>query len=65
MNLYITGKDAPFGVCPLIRVPDTHGKLIDANVLAKKMAERGWKHPDSTIHEFVEDDLPAVIPASR
>lgn len=35
-------------------------KYIDAEVLVKKMQERGWRHPDETIREFVEDDLPAA-----
>ena len=49
--------------CPLIEVPEPHGRLIDADVLQKRMIEYGWHHPDSTVHEFLEDDAPTVIEA--
>lgn len=34
--------------------------LIRRGVIKERMIARGWKHPDSTVTEFVEDDLPAV-----
>ncbi len=46
-------------------LPKGHGRLIDADELAKRMSEYGWHHPDSTIHEFVEDDLPTIIEADK
>ena len=46
--------------CPLVEIPP-HGRLIDADALQKRMIDYGWKHPDSTIHEFLEDDAPTII----
>ena len=34
-------------------------KYIDADDLKEQMVKYGWKHSDSTVHEFV-DDLPSV-----
>lgn len=34
-------------------------KYIEADELKEQMIKYGWKHPDSTVHEFVED-LPAA-----
>lgn len=45
-------------------LPKGHGRLIDANALAKRMTEYGWHHSDSTVHEFV-DDLPTIIEADK
>ena len=45
-------------------LPKGHGRLIDANILAKRMIEYGWKHIDSTVHEFVED-APTIIEADK
>lgn len=50
--------------CPLTEIPQ-HGRLIDADELMTKMIEYGWHHPDSTVHEFVEDELHTVIPADK
>lgn len=50
--------------CPLVPVPP-HGRLIDADALQKRMIDYGWKHPDSTVHEFLEDDAPTIIEAEE
>ena len=34
-------------------------KYINADNLKQQMIKYGWKHPDSTVHEFV-DDMPAA-----
>lgn len=34
--------------------------LVMRGVIKERMIARGWKHPDSTVTEFVEDDIPAV-----
>lgn len=46
-------------------LPKGHGDLTDKDILAKRMIEYGWHHPDSTVHEFIEDDLPAIIEADK
>ena len=43
-------------------LPKGHGRLIDADKLQKDMIKYGWKHPDSTVHEYVED-RPTIIEA--
>jgi len=34
-------------------------KYINADEIKQQMIKYGWKHPDSTVHEFV-DDLPSA-----
>jgi predicted RNA-binding Zn-ribbon protein involved in translation (DUF1610 family) len=34
-------------------------KYINADVLKQQMLKYGWRHPDSTVYEFV-DDMPAA-----
>ena len=34
-------------------------KYINADELKEQMVKYGWKHPDSTVHEFV-DDMPSA-----
>lgn len=46
-------------------LPKGHGDLTDKDILAKRMIEYGWHHPDSTVHEFIEDDLPTIIEADK
>lgn len=48
-----------------IQLPKGHGRLIDADALAKRMTEYGWHHPDSTVHEFIDDDCPTIIEADK
>lgn len=51
--------------CPIVaEIPDKHGRLIDADVLKRKMIDYGWKHPDSTVTEFV-DDIPTILEATE
>ena len=52
--IFVNGKVLPKG----------HGRLVDADALAKRMAEYGWHHSDSTVHEFV-DDFPTIIEADK
>lgn len=49
--------------CPLIEIPEPHGRLIDADALMKRM----WEETDCMISvpaTFVRD-APTVIPASK
>lgn len=49
--------------CPLIEIPEPHGRLIDADALMKRM----WEETDCMISvpaTFVRD-APTVIPASE
>lgn len=52
---------APYGFrnsdCPLVEIPTPHGRLIDANEVKGKMLKYGFKAPDMTVTEFVEDVL--------
>ena len=36
-------------------------KYINADQLKEQMVKYGWKHPDSTVHEFVDDMPPANV----
>ena len=58
-----TRKTGRLEDCPLVEIPTPHGRLIDADALMEKMIAYGWEHPDSTVHEFLEDDAPTIIEA--
>lgn len=49
--------------CPLRKIFTPHGRLIDANELKQKMIKYGFKAPDMTVTEFIEDELTAIIEA--
>jgi len=36
-------------------------KYINADILKEEMIRYGWKHPDSTVQEFIEDIHPAGV----
>ena len=52
--------------CPLVEVPTPHGRLIDADVLKKKVYEMDWGtkyYPDKFMDEIVH--APAIIEAEE
>lgn len=49
--------------CPLAEIPTSHGRLIDANEIREKMKKYGFKAPDMTVSEFIEDEITTIIEA--
>lgn len=52
--------------CPLIEVPEPHGRLIDADAVFDNLERTGWyNNADRDIAEDLVLDAPTVIPASE
>ena len=54
-----------FNDCPLIEISIPHGRLVDEKELKKKLNYYGFRAPDMTIHELIEDELTTVIEAEE
>ena len=51
--------------CPLIKVPEPHGRLIDADAVFDNLERTGWyDNADRDIAEDLVLDAPTFIPAS-
>ena len=65
MDTYVHDPENKHEECPLIEIPDNHGRLIDADALKKK---HHWTD-DFYETEYVEvediDDAPTIIPADE
>ena len=48
---------------PMIEVPTPHGALVDINEVKNKMLKYGFKAPDMTVTEFIEDELTIILEA--
>jgi hypothetical protein len=48
---------------PLTEIPTPHGRLIDASEVKHKMLTFGFKAPDMTKNELLEDEITTVIKA--
>ena len=46
---------------PMIEVPTPHGALVDINEVKNKMLKYGFKAPDMTVTEFIEDELTIIL----
>lgn len=76
-NAYIcTAKGSPVSLqiylcdkkpcdCQLAEIPTSHGRLIDANEIREKMKKYGFKAPDMTVSEFIEDEITTIIEAEE
>ena len=53
--------------CPLIEVPDGHGRLIDADALREEWLENGENEYVYDTNSFLDsiDDAPTIIPADK
>ena len=52
--------------CPLVEVPEPHGRLIDADAVFDNLERTGWyDNADRDIAEDLVLDAPTVIPASE
>lgn len=47
------------------QLPNGHGKLVDANECNEKMIKYGFRAPDMTVTEFVEDVLTTATPEDK
>ena len=50
---------------PSIEIPEQNGKLVNIREVRDKMIKYGFTAPDMTVTEFVEDELTAVLEASK
>ena len=60
MDTYVHDPENKHEECPLIEIPDNHGRLIDADALMKRM----WEETDCMISvpaTFVRD-APTILP---
>ena len=68
-NIGINGHyfidDLNAGKVPSIEIPEQNGKLVNIREVRDKMIKYGFTAPDMTVTEFVEDELTAVLEASK
>lgn len=49
--------------CPVRIIESPHGALVDINEVKNKMLKYGFKAPDMTVTEFIEDELTIILEA--
>ena len=65
MDTYVHDPENKHKECPLIEIPDNHGRLIDADALIVELMDRGVEGLQTgDWHEIQQAvaDAPAVIP---
>lgn len=51
--------------CPLVEIPTPHGRLIDADEVKRKMLKFGFRAPDMTKTELLEDEITTIVEAEE
>lgn len=50
---------------PSIDIPKSHSIIRELDEIKKAMLKYGFKAPDMTVHEFVEDEVSVILEASE
>lgn len=64
MSILIQNKKSKYGF-RCVAVKEKHGRLVDANEVKEQLIKYGFKAPDMTVTEFVEDCLETIIEAEE